>query len=134
LKFDKFPRALGLSQKIKKLGFNFFYDEQVANNTEFLKGRLERYIWSISPHVSGCRGGSCADESESGGSENDWMKIDIVQGVMYASNTDEKPARFGRRASSPSKPDKSSKRLFTSDDEISIGDFRTLFTQVFLAF
>jgi len=33
---------------LNKLGFNFFYRNELKNNTPFLKERLERYIWSIS--------------------------------------------------------------------------------------
>ena len=48
LDLDIHPRAIRLSKKLNKLGFNFYYQNQLKNNTAFLKGRLERYIWSIS--------------------------------------------------------------------------------------
>ena len=48
LELEKHPKAIRLSKKLNKLGFNFFYRNKLENNTIFLKERLERYIWSIS--------------------------------------------------------------------------------------
>ncbi len=48
LELEKHPRAIRLSKKLNKLGFNFYYRNELENNTIFLKQRLERYIWSIS--------------------------------------------------------------------------------------
>ncbi len=120
LKFDKFPKALRLSEKINKLGFNFFYDEQVVNNTEFLKGRLERYVWSISQGANqSVRGKRWPQRRPIRASMNDedvdkqsWQKIQIVQGVLYASgNSEDAEATIEAKVAT-------GKRLFASHAEI----------------
>lgn len=48
LSLDHHSASRRLSTKMRKLGFNFFYEEKFAFMTKFLKERLERYVWRIS--------------------------------------------------------------------------------------
>jgi hypothetical protein len=106
LEFENCPRAIRLSERINKLGFNFFYSEPVVNNTPFLKGRLERLVWSISPFVRESRGGSsrgsCDDDDSADNGAEEWRDVEIAVGVLYA----KEEGREGKGS-----------RLFTSDEE-----------------
>ncbi|CAF0862148.1 unnamed protein product [Brachionus calyciflorus] len=46
LEMEKHPKAIRVSSKMNKLGFNFYFNKE--NKSKFLKERLERNVWSIS--------------------------------------------------------------------------------------
>jgi hypothetical protein len=54
LDVEKRPKAMRLSTKLNKLGFNFYFKQPFVNNNMLLKERLERYVWSISQPENGC--------------------------------------------------------------------------------